>query len=63
MIQIETSPFVFDGPAPPGDVVGRAVEVAALTDRAMNGRFVLLYAPRRYGKTAFWFLTRAPDAG
>ncbi len=52
MIQIETSPFVFDGPAPPGDVVGRAVEVAALTDRAMNGRFVLLYAPRRYGKTS-----------
>ena len=52
MVQIETSPFVFDGPAPPGDVVGRDVEVAALTDRAMNGRFVLLYAPRRYGKTS-----------
>ena len=52
MVQIETSPFVFDGPAPPGDVVGREVEVAALMDRAMNGRFVLLYAPRRYGKTS-----------
>lgn len=49
---IETSPFVFDGPAPPDDVVGRDVEIAALTDRAMHGRFVLLYAPRRYGKTS-----------
>ncbi len=49
---IETSPFVFDGPAPPDDVVGREVEIAALTDRAMHGRFVLLYAPRRYGKTS-----------
>lgn len=51
-MQIETSPFVFDGPAPPDDVVGRSVEIAALTDRAMHGRFVLLYAPRRYGKTS-----------
>lgn len=51
-MQIETSPFVFDGPAPPDDVVGRTVEIAALTDRAMHGRFVLLYAPRRYGKTS-----------
>ncbi len=51
-MQIETSPFVFDGPAPPSDVVGRSIEIAALTDRAMHGRFVLLYAPRRYGKTS-----------
>ncbi len=51
-MQIETSPFVFDGPAPPDDVVGRDVEIAALTDRAMYGRFVLLFAPRRYGKTS-----------
>lgn len=51
-MQIETSPFVFDGPAPPDDVVGRSLEIAALTDRAMHGRFVLLYAPRRYGKTS-----------
>ncbi|MDH3193631.1 MAG: ATP-binding protein [Acidimicrobiia bacterium] len=49
---VETSPFVFDGPAPPDDVVGRDIEIAALTDRAMHGRFVLLYAPRRYGKTS-----------
>ena len=28
------------------------IEIAALTDRAMHGRFVLLYAPRRYGKTS-----------
>ena len=51
-MQIETSPFVFDGPAPPDDVVGRDVEIAALTDRAMHGRFVLLFGPRRYGKTS-----------
>lgn len=51
-MQVETSPFVFDGPAPPDDVVGRDVEIAALTDRAMHGRFVLLFGPRRYGKTS-----------
>jgi AAA+ ATPase superfamily predicted ATPase len=49
---IETSPFVFEGPAPPDDVVGREAELAALADRAMHGRFVLLYGPRRYGKTS-----------
>lgn len=47
-----TSPFVFDGPLPPGDVVGRDQELAALRDRAAHGRFVLLHAPRRYGKTS-----------
>ena len=26
------------------------IEIAAWTDRAMHGRFVLLYAPRRYGR-------------
>ena len=47
-----TSPFVFDGPLPPGDVVGRDEELATLRDRAAHGRFVLLHAPRRYGKTS-----------
>lgn len=47
-----TSPFVFDGPLPPADVVGRDEELATLRDRAAHGRFVLLHAPRRYGKTS-----------
>ncbi len=47
-----TSPFIFDGPLPPEDVVGRDTELAMLRDRAAHGRFVLLHAPRRYGKTS-----------
>ena len=49
---VETSPFVFSGPAPPDDVVGRSEVIAALTNRALAGRFTLLTAPRRYGKTS-----------
>lgn len=47
-----TSPFIFDGPLPPVEVTGRDDELATLTDRASHGRFVLLHAPRRYGKTS-----------
>ena len=50
-LRIESSPFVVAGPAPAGDVIGRADVLAAITDRAARGRFVLLTAPRRYGKT------------
>ena len=49
---IETSPFVFDAPLPPGDLAGRHEELATLRDRAMHGRFCVLSAPRRYGKTS-----------
>ena len=49
---MRTSPFVFDGPLPPDEVVGRHEELATLRDRAAHGRFVLLHAPRRYGKTS-----------
>ena len=52
MVSVEASPFVFDGPVPPDDVVGRDAELAAVWDRAVKGRFVLLYAPRRFGKTS-----------
>jgi hypothetical protein len=52
MIESETSPFIFDAPVPPEDLVGRDQELAALRDRAHHGRFVLLYGPRRYGKTS-----------
>lgn len=48
----QASPFVFDGPVPPEDLVGRDAELAALADRARRGRFTLLYGPRRYGKTS-----------
>ncbi|MHB1502313.1 MAG: AAA family ATPase [Candidatus Dormibacteria bacterium] len=46
------SPFIFDGTIPPEEVVGRDAELAALRTRAQAGRFTLLYAPRRYGKTS-----------
>jgi hypothetical protein len=48
---IEGSPFVVAGPAPADDVIGRHDVLAAITDRAVKGRFVLLTAPRRFGKT------------
>lgn len=51
-MELETSPFVFDGPVSAEDVIGRDAELAALRDRAMHGRFVLLYGPRRFGKTS-----------
>ncbi|MGH9153356.1 MAG: AAA family ATPase [Acidimicrobiales bacterium] len=47
----QTSPFVVSGPAPAAEVVGRHEILATLADRAAHGRFVLLTAPRRYGKT------------
>ncbi|MGH9185141.1 MAG: AAA family ATPase [Acidimicrobiales bacterium] len=52
MVDIETSPFEFTGPVQPDDLIDRETELAALRDRAAHGRFVLLYAPRRYGKTS-----------
>lgn len=59
---VETSPFVTSGPAPADEVVGREEILATIRDRAAHGRFVLLTAPRRYGKTT---LVRrlARDAG
>jgi AAA+ ATPase superfamily predicted ATPase len=50
-VQVETSPFVFDGPVPP-EQLGREHELAAFRDRAAHGRFCLLYGPRRFGKTS-----------
>lgn len=48
---VESSPFVVAGPARPNDVIGRHETLATLHERAARGRFVLLIAPRRYGKT------------
>lgn len=46
------SPFIYDGPIPPEQLIGRAHEAAALREWARAGRFVALTAPRRYGKTS-----------
>jgi hypothetical protein len=46
------SPFVFDGPLSPDEVIDRQVEADELRAWGEAGRFVSLYAPRRYGKTS-----------
>lgn len=46
------SPFVYDGPIPPEQLIGREHEAATLRAWARAGRFVALTAPRRYGKTS-----------
>jgi hypothetical protein len=51
MAAVEGSPFVVAGPAHPEEVIGRHHALATLRDRAVRGQFVLLVAPRRYGKT------------
>lgn len=50
-MRIQGSPFTMAGPARPDDLVGRRDVLAALWDRAARGSFVLLTAPRRFGKT------------
>jgi hypothetical protein len=50
-MRTQASPFIVTGPAPAQEVVGRHDVLAALADWAARGRFVLLTAPRRYGKT------------
>lgn len=53
------SPFVFEGPLPGSDVVGRDDEVASLVEASRAGRSIALVAPRRYGKTSL--LNRVAD--
>ena len=48
----EPSPFIFDGPLPPNLLIGREVEADRLRAWARAGRFTVLVAPRRYGKTS-----------
>ena len=48
----EVSPFIFDGPLAADAVVGRQQEADVLRAWARAGRFVSLYAPRRFGKTS-----------
>jgi len=48
----EPSPFVYDGPVPPDQMIGRHHEAVTLRQWSTAGRFVALTAPRRYGKTS-----------
>jgi hypothetical protein len=46
------SPFHYEGPVPPADLIDRDQEAEALLDRALDGHNTRLLAPRRYGKTS-----------
>jgi uncharacterized protein len=46
------SPFRYEEPLPPDDLIDRERELATLLDRAAAGRNTRLTAPRRYGKTS-----------
>lgn len=46
------SPFIFDGPVPPDQLIGREAEVETLRSWVRAGRFTALVAPRRFGKTS-----------
>jgi hypothetical protein len=46
------SPFVYEEPVSPGDLVDRADELQSLVDRALDGRNSRLQGPRRFGKTS-----------
>lgn len=46
------SPFRFERPLDPGDLIGRAGELARLVELALDRRLISLAAPRRYGKTS-----------
>jgi hypothetical protein len=46
------SPFVYEEPVGPGDIIGRDGELAVLLDRAADARNSRLEGPRRFGKTS-----------
>lgn len=46
------SPFTYEHPVPPEDVIDREDDVGRLGELLRAGRFVRLVAPRRYGKTS-----------
>jgi hypothetical protein len=48
----DRSPFRFEGPVEPGDLIGRARETAQVVEYARAGRAMSIAAPRRYGKTS-----------
>lgn len=48
----DVSPFRFEGPVEPGDLIGRERETTQVADYARAGRAMSIAAPRRYGKTS-----------
>lgn len=56
----DVSPFRFEGPVEPADLIGRDRETTRVADYARAGRAMSIAAPRRYGKTS---LLRAVAAG
>jgi hypothetical protein len=46
------SPFVYEEPVSPADLIDRSVEVATLTERVLDARNSRLQGPRRFGKTS-----------
>lgn len=53
------SPFVYEEPVSPGDLVDRLDELQALVHRALDGRNSRLQGPRRFGKTSLLRAARA----
>jgi hypothetical protein len=49
---VALSPFVYELPVQPEDVIGRDAELGHLRELAEAGRFARVVAPRRYGKTS-----------
>lgn len=49
---MDLSPFRFDAPIEPGDLLGRDGEALQLTRLAVDRRVMSVAAPRRYGKTS-----------
>ena len=58
----DVNPFVYSRPVAPEDVVDRDDEVRRLLQNAVGGHYVRLYAPRKYGKTA-WPASRSERSG
>jgi hypothetical protein len=48
----DASPFRFEGPVEPEDLIGREQETSRLVSYALAGRAMSIAAPRRYGKTS-----------
>ena len=48
----DLSPFRFEGPVEPADLIGRTAETASVAADARAGRAMSIAAPRRYGKTS-----------
>ena len=47
-----SSPFVYEEPVDPGDLVDRAAEAKALVERSLDARNSRVEGPRRFGKTS-----------